>query len=147
MLMQCKFIIRGTPRGQGRPRFTTLHGYASAYKKPEDVQWEKQIRDAFLLETRGRWQLSEKPIEIEITAMFEPPKRASKKQKADMLSGACRPTKPADVDNICKSVLDAIQGVCFKNDASVVSIHAEKHYSSEAGLCVTVREIDGANSL
>ncbi len=33
-----------------------------------------------------------------------------------------------DVDNFCKAVMDALQDICYLNDAQIAEIHAFKHY-------------------
>ena len=57
-----------------------------------------------------------------------------------MLSGEILPTKKPDIDNILKVVADALNGVAYLDDVQVIEVNADKTYSEEEGLLVTVRE-------
>lgn len=54
-----------------------------------------------------------------------------------------RPTKEADLDKLVRTVLDAIQGVAYTNDARVCRLVAEKTYADAPGVAVRIRRIDG----
>ena len=51
--------------------------------------------------------------------------------------GKLLPTKKPDVDNVAKSVLDALNGVAWLDDSQVVRLEISKSYSA-AGDCVSV---------
>ena len=56
-------------------------------------------------------------------------------------------TMASDVDGPVKLVLDALQGVCFKNDRQVVYVSAGKHRAEipgQVGLSLTVNAIPEA---
>lgn len=39
---------------------------------------------------------------------------------------ACR---MPDIDNLCKAILDALEGIIYENDLQVCSLHADKQYN------------------
>ena len=46
-----------------------------------------------------------------------------------MVAGYIRPAKKPDIDNVIKSILDALNGVAYHDDTQVVAVFAEKYYS------------------
>ena len=53
------------------------------------------------------------------------------------------PTTKGDIDNVCKVVLDALEGVVFKNDNVVTTVLASKMWSvSTKGSCNIVVQQD-----
>ena len=71
---------------------------------------------------------------------FEVPKSYSKKKRIEALEGKIRPTK-ADIDNYIKSVLDGLNKKAFKDDRYVYAVLAEKEYSEEAGIEVSIESV------
>ena len=57
-----------------------------------------------------------------------------------MLENIISPTKKPDVDNIAKSILDALNGFVFKDDNQVSKISVEKRYALEEKIIVKVIE-------
>lgn len=55
-----------------------------------------------------------------------------------MLAGQIRPTVKPDCDNVSKIILDALNGVAFKDDSQVVGLWVEKWYVPESESCVIV---------
>lgn len=53
------------------------------------------------------------------------------------------PTSPPDIDKACRAVLDALTGVCFRDDAQVARLEAVKQYGEPARLEVTLTELEG----
>jgi Holliday junction resolvase RusA-like endonuclease len=48
--------------------------------------------------------------------------------------------KKMDIDNVCKCVLDAMNGIVYVDDRQVVSLHATKRYDTISSVHVCVRE-------
>lgn len=46
--------------------------------------------------------------------------------------------KSADVDNLCKSTLDALNGVVFVDDAQVAVLEANKTYAAKGKILLTI---------
>ena len=121
-----KFFVPGEPVGKGRPRFTTRNGFARAYTPSQTLDYENQIRDAYL--TAGG-KLLEGPICIGVTAWLRMPGSASKRKKTLMTKREILPEKRPDLDNIVKAVLDGLNKAAYKDDSHIVSITAVKVYS------------------
>ena len=61
-----------------------------------------------------------------------------KKAKSSKLE---RPTKRPDLDNLLKSVLDALNGVAYNDDSQILEIFTEKKFSENDSIEITVNEI------
>lgn len=107
--------------GQQRPRLTS-RPFPHAVKTKADRARESAIRAAFLdalpegaalpLHPRGT------EVRVSITCTAPAPKTVRR---------GCVPyTVKPDLDNVCKLVLDALNGVAWADDAQVVSIFANK---------------------
>ena len=78
----------------------------------------------------GSYQLeSNLPLEISILALYPVPKYVSRKTKDLMLNSRLFPTKKPDADNIIKVILDALNGVAYRDDAQICRVYIEKMYA------------------
>lgn len=59
-----------------------------------------------------------------------------------MLKGDILPTKKPDSDNIIKIILDALNGVCYHDDAQIYSINFEKKYAEIPETKIIIKEIE-----
>ena len=105
-----------TVRGQARPRFTRN---GTCYKPSADSSYESGIAAAYL--AAGGKNLGNVPIAVRIDVFRRLPKNAPKKA-----NGTPDTIKP-DADNIAKSVLDALNGIAWDDDAQVVELTVIKH--------------------
>jgi Holliday junction resolvase RusA-like endonuclease len=132
--MNIFFEVPGKPQGKARAR-TTKFG---TYTPEKTVLYENLIKVCY---RQVSDYLSDKPLHITIEAVYEPVKSASKAQREAMLSGLIKPTKKPDIDNIAKVVLDALNGVAYKDDTQVIELDLIKSYGPFAKLNVIVREV------
>ena len=108
-------------RGQGRPRFAIIGGKPRGYKADEDKAWEQTIRNAYLNSSSFKDMAGfADEVHILIQVRRSLPKSAPKSlvSQPDLM-------KP-DLDNIAKSVLDALNRVAFKDDKQITRLTAEK---------------------
>ena len=54
----------------------------------------------------------------------------------DLIHHAVKP----DLDNLVKSVLDALNDVAWHDDAQIVELHVSKHYVSSPHIYITIHE-------
>lgn len=69
-------------------------------------------------------------------------KSATKANRELMLTGKIRPTVKPDWDNIGKLVSDALNGIAYDDDKSVVDAVVRKYYSDRPRTQITVCEAD-----
>lgn len=139
-MMPITFTIPGDARGKGRPRATIRGKHASVYTDAKTASYENLVRLA-AREAMGNQPPLGEPLVMSVSIRVTPPKSASKKATAAMLSGAIRPAKKPDITNILKAVEDGCNTVAFTDDSLIVSLFAEKHYAPTAGIDVAITQI------
>nr|DAG40359.1 MAG TPA: Endodeoxyribonuclease RusA [Caudoviricetes sp.] len=70
------------------------------------------------------------------------PKSATKAKRELMLTGKIRPTVKPDWDNLGKLVSDALNGIAYDDDKSVVDASVRKYYSDRPRTQITVCDAD-----
>lgn len=138
-MMTCDFEIEGKPVGKGRPRFKRMGNFVQTYTPTATADYEKLVRLRF---QNAGGVVTEKPVRVEIVAFFAPPKSARKKDRIEMLANRILPEKKPDVDNIAKIILDALNGIAYKDDSQVVVLSVKKCFAAEARVYVHIEEID-----
>ena len=135
MTFQLIFSVEGDPVGKQRPRFTKT-GRTYTPKKTSD--YEGMIADKAMI-AMGPATPLETPVAVYIYINHAIPASYSKKRKEACLNRFERPKK-MDIDNVCKCVLDAMNGIVYVDDRQVVSLHATKRYDTISSVHVCVRE-------
>lgn len=137
--MTCDFEVEGKPVGKGRPRFKRMGNFVQTYTPEATKDYEKLVRLRF---QNAGGVITNKPVKIEITAFFSPPKSTRKQQKAEMLANKILPMKKPDADNIAKIVLDALNKIAYVDDSQVIELVVKKRYAAEAKVSVHIEEIE-----
>lgn len=111
------FIVPAVPIAQPRPRATTINGSARMYdaKKSHPIHdFKASVRMSAMQAYQG------KPIETPLTASmtFVMPRPKSKQWKTKPMPRYPHTGKP-DCDNLAKGVLDALNGLLFRDDSQV----------------------------
>ena len=115
-----KFIVNGKPTGKGRPRLSRW----GVYTPNKTVAYENLVKFSYLQATDDK--LVNCAIKIEIWAYFEPPRSISKKKYNELIGKAY--TKKPDIDNIGKSILDALNGIAYEDDNQIAELVIHKIY-------------------
>ena len=136
--MKLFFTVPGEPRGKGRPRFTRS---GHAYTDRETKAYEEKIVAYYRMTLRGTRVPDEAFVSVDVVAYLPIPKDATKAQIAGMAAKTILPSRKPDVDNVLKAVLDALNGVAYKDDSRVYRTSCVKFYSAEPRLEITIREV------
>ena len=119
----------GPPKGKARARTVrTRGGQTFSYTPEGTILYENLIKISFS-QTGERPFEAEEYLRVAIMAYYPVPKSTSKKKSTEMIAGYIRPAKKPDIDNVIKSILDALNGVAYHDDTQVVAVFAEKYYS------------------
>ncbi|MCM1513361.1 MAG: RusA family crossover junction endodeoxyribonuclease [Oxalobacter formigenes] len=133
------FTVPGIPKGKGRPRFARSGNRVITYTPPETAAYENAVKTAAMQAMGGR-----KPYggtcEIHIMAAFPIPKSWPESKKRQARLDRIHPAKKPDLDNVMKTVCDALNGIVWKDDAQVVRAHVTKCYDDNPRVEVTVIE-------
>lgn len=120
------FTIPGEPVAKGRPKMTRM---GRAYTPEKTVNYESLVKLMYLNEYPGCAMLTG-PMDMRVKAYFQIPKSVSKKKHEAMMKGLERPTKRPDGDNILKAVADALNGLAYPDDSSIVTATVEKYWGT-----------------
>lgn len=119
----------GAPVAKGRPKFRKVGKFVQAYTPAKTKKAELHIAGVF------KEQLKRVPSgydEIFLTCNFYMPiPKSISKKKAEQWHEKRGHTKRPDLDNLVKTVCDALNGVAFRDDSSIVGIQCGKLYSKE----------------
>lgn len=132
--MEISFIVNGEPMAKQRPRVSTFNGYARAYTPKETLNYEnrvlmcyKQVHNDTLIAYPTQM------LAVTIEAYFgltkgDYGKKGLNKSGREKMDHIYCPTHK-DCDNIAKIVLDALNGVCYKDDKQIVMLLVIKKYT------------------
>jgi len=133
-------IIEGEPIGKGRPRVTSRGSFAHAYTPIRTKNYEKLIQNTFLSNYTYE-DILQGPIEANLTAYFSIPSSVPKKKKSILLNNYEKHTKKPDIDNVIKSVFDALNNLAFVDDSNIIKLTANKLYSDNPRVELHLKEV------
>lgn len=135
------FHLEGKVMGQPRPRFSTRNGHAVAYDREDAAAYKDALRHRCRLAMASAGV----PLCMEatafsacVTAIFRTPKSWSRKKREDAIQGRLPMTSRPDGDNILKIVLDAVNGLLWKDDSQVDLATVAKRWGEDDMLVVQV---------
>ncbi len=135
--MKYEFEVPGKVVGKERPRVNMYTG--RVYTPNKTKEYETLIQQYFKI-SYPMAEMLEGRVYIDIIAYLKIPKGTSKAKTTQMLEGNMSPTQKPDVDNIAKSVLDAMNKVAFKDDNQVTKISVEKRFSQNEKVEIRIEE-------
>ena len=138
-MMQIMFTIYGEPVAKGRPRFAKRGNYVQAYTPVKTKTYEDEVR-LLATKAKGSGSTLEGSVSVFIYISFSVPQSYSKRKTEACLSGETKHTKKPDLDNVAKAVIDGMNGIIFKDDSQITSLHVTKVYAEVGKVEVLVRE-------
>jgi Holliday junction resolvase RusA-like endonuclease len=123
------FEVPGIPRGKGRHRTRVHGGRPQQYTDDQTKAYEQEIQHAWMV--AGRKHLGDGPLDAQIGAVHERPRdhfRVNGGLTAKGLREWVPIVKP-DGDNCCKVVLDALNGLAYRDDAQIVGMVFERRWA------------------
>ena len=121
-----QFLVDIRPKPQQRHRSNGRFQYDPSSKDKQDF--------LFLVKQYAPKQPIVDIVEMDITFCYKRPAshfRSKNKQKTLKDNVPFFKSSKADLDNLIKFVCDALNGVFYKDDSQVVSIHARKLYGEK----------------
>ena len=140
------FEILGRPQGKGRPRFARRGKFVTTYTPQKTADYEELVRQSFLTQLGNQPRIDEDVEEVNLSAKiiahFKPNKTETKKRAKYLVENKIGFNKKPDCDNIAKIILDALNGIAFKDDNSVTELEVIKIYDEEDKVEVEIKIID-----
>ena len=128
-----RYIYNGTPLAQQRHRMARgiVYDPQSSIKRKLKFDAASQIRQ------QGYLNALEGPISVRLDIRYPIPKSWLKKRQITENYKTSRP----DVDNISKIYLDILNKIAYDDDSQIVSLYAQKRYSSKPGVSVSIFQL------
>ena len=128
--------MEGKPIPKGRPRL----GKRSTYTPEKTRVYEKTLRNKAIdmLKNSAPYPSA---VRVSILVKVKTGDEIKKPMRESAYAGKIRPTKRPDIDNIAKTILDALNGVVFRDDSQVVELFASKAYNDKDEVFITVTSI------
>lgn len=133
------FVVDGAAVPKQRPRISGRRAYTP--KRTKD--YEGRVLTAFCSSYKGIYPAFGKdvPVWVCIHIIQAIPKSWSKKKQRMAEAGEIFPlSRNGDIDNIAKSILDALNGFAYEDDCQVVRLTISKEYGAEPRAIVQLEE-------
>ena len=137
------FTYHGEAVGKGRPRVSRRGNYVHTYTPEKTRAFEEAIRFEFMASNCEPMPVYDREVTLQANVLIgvSIPKSYSKKKQALCRDRFIAPSKKPDIDNILKSIFDALNGYAFSDDVQIVKVVAEKVYAEEPFVEVTIDEL------
>lgn len=134
-----EFVIPGKPVAQARPRATRRGNRIMMYDPKESKEYKEYV--ALIAKQHAPKNPIESALGIHMKIYREIPKSTTKKKRELYNAGIERPVVKSDIDNYTKSILDACNGIIYKDDSQVVDLQAGKYYSDNPRVEIIIQEL------
>ncbi|MDK7716052.1 RusA family crossover junction endodeoxyribonuclease [Aerococcus urinae] len=131
-----RILIPGECVPKGRPRFVRK---GHAFTPMKTKKYETYVKSELI---NAGAEPTDKAVQMEIYVFKGPLKSWTKKLLALAKKWLLLPTKRPDLDNYAKSILDASNGVLFKDDSQVVKLSVTKAYAPMACVVINAMEVE-----
>lgn len=131
-----EFEVPGKAQAKQRPR---LGRFGKVYTPNNTHSYENWIKLCFIDKYRNFETLTNN-ITMEIFIYKSIPKSTSKKKREEMLSGLIKPTTKPDIDNVVKSIFDALNKIAYNDDSQIYSLRVIKIYAEEEKVIIRFSE-------
>lgn len=134
-MSKVELTILGTPVGKQRPKVSMANGVVRTYTPSKTMNYETLVAHEYM--SKYKWQMFsiDEPIYAIVKAYFGlnkgdfGKKGLNKSGREKMEHGFA--TTHIDIDNILKSVFDALNKVCYPDDKQIVSVIATKEWTTD----------------
>lgn len=128
------------PQQQERPRATGRGRFIRVYDPPKTAKFKRELKQLARIEMQGKDKF-DGAIKVTIRFFRRVQKSISKKEHARRTKGHVRPIVKPDLDNYIKSTLDALNGVIWTDDATIVELNTSKWYADDPRIEIEVKEL------
>lgn len=130
------FMVPGRPQGKARPRVNTRTH--RAYTPNATKRYEDTVKSCYMNAAPPGERLHIGSVRVRIMAYYPIPKNWNKAEKRAAMAGETLPEVKPDLDNCAKAILDALNGLAYKDDASVTDLTIHKRYAEIGHVVVRI---------
>ena len=138
-MISIMFTVYGHPVAKGRPRFSTRGKFPVAYTPEKTKTYETEV-GMMAKAAMGASKPLEGALEAFIYVTFPVPPSYSKKRTEACLNNTEKYIKKPDLTNVVKSIEDGMNGIVYRDDSQITSLHSTKVYGEVAKVEVMVRQ-------
>lgn len=131
--MTITFTIPGRVSGKGRPKFRRIGNFVQTYTPEKTANMEAVVRAMASEAMRGSVPFAG-AVWLHIQIRLMPPKSWSKKKQREAFFATGKP----DLDNVLKLLGDALNGICWADDAQISALFCARTYDADRPESVTV---------
>ena len=132
-----QFTVPGPVQAQERPRFRRVGKGVSTHDAPKSKSYKELVK-LVAWDNKPQKPISG-AIKLTVDVYLVPPKNLHTKPKQALIaSGALRPTKKPDCDNLVKGIKDGCSKIIWNDDAQIVEMIVRKFYDMQPRAEVTV---------
>ena len=128
-------------KAQAKQRARTFYnkavGHISTWTPDATTNYETYVK---MLYAQKGLPMFDCPVSLQVDIFMAVPVSESKKKRELKLLNQILPTKKPDIDNIVKSIKDALNKVAWKDDSYVVDLIAKKRYAENDSVTITIKE-------
>jgi len=139
-----RFAVPGEPRGKGSVRTSVIgkkKPQARTFTDPATRKAMDRIQDAAVRAMEAEsLDPCQGPLTVGLYVYRAKGRPTSKIGKDRAEADQIRPVTKPDLDNYSKAALDAMNGVCYRDDAQVVRLVVEKRFSERPRMEIVVQE-------
>ena len=126
------FSVEGQPVPMARPRTVRNNGKVRTYNPEKSTNYKTAVKlKAIAKMKREMLTPTDKLVELDVSFYFKPPKSTPKYKLKQITDNAVLYPVHKDIDNLVKSVMDAMNKVVYIDDKQVVQLKANKYYGME----------------
>lgn len=134
-----EITIPGEVVAKGRPRFSRHGGTVRTHTPNKTLNYERLVK-MHAIQHQPKEPIDD-AIKVAICIHKKPPNSWSKIKKSRALDGDIKLTTKPDIDNYAKAILDAMNGIIFKDDNLITELTVKKIYSDEHKAVVNITRV------
>lgn len=139
--MTLSFTVPGKPHAQGRARATINRntGRPRMYEDKTSKAYKEKIAWCAIEAGADRNNLIAGAVLLNIAVYCPIPPTWTRQKRKDAAEGKVHMISRPDLDNVLKSIQDALSGIVYVDDRQVVDIRISKRYSDNPRVVVNIK--------
>ena len=134
-MSKVELTLLGTPVGKQRPKVSMANGVVRTYTPTKTMNYEILVAHEYMSKYKGQMFSINEPIYAIVKAYFglnkgDYGRKGLNKHGREKIEQGFATTH-IDIDNILKSVFDALNKICYPDDKQIVSVIATKEWTTE----------------